>query len=173
MKKKIFFLSGSRADFDLIFPIYKFINNNQKFETRLIVTGSNLDKKYSNNKIISFDKSIFRIKVNLESSNHKNFSKIISSYFYKFYNFLYIQKPDLVVILGDRYEVLAFAICAKFLNCKIIHLHGGETTKGSFDDIWRDMITKVSDYHFTSLDIYKKKLLKFVESPIQFLILDQ
>jgi len=165
MKKKIFFLSGSRADFNLIFPIYKFVNNNKKFETRLIVTGSNLDKKYSNNKRISFDKSIFRIKVNLESSNHKNFSKIISSYFYKFYNFLYIQKPDLVIILGDRYEVLAFAICAKFLNCKIIHLHGGETTKGSLDDIWRDMITKVSDYHFTSLDIYKKKVIKICGKP--------
>ena len=52
MKKKVFFLSGSRADYDLIFPIYKFVNDNKKFLTRLIVTGSNLDKKYSNNKKI-------------------------------------------------------------------------------------------------------------------------
>ena len=165
MRKKLFFLSGSRADFDLIFPIYKFVNNNQKFQIRLIVTGSNLDIKYSDNKRISFDKSIFKIRVNLKSSNKKNFSKVISSYFYKFYDFLYIQKPDVVVILGDRYETLAFAICAKFLNCKIIHLHGGETTKGSLDDIWRDMITKLSDYHFTSLDIYKKKVIKVCGKP--------
>ena len=67
MRKKLFFLSGSRADFDLIFPIYKFVNNNQKFQIRLIVTGSNLDIKYSNNKRISFDKSIFKIRVNLKS----------------------------------------------------------------------------------------------------------
>jgi UDP-hydrolysing UDP-N-acetyl-D-glucosamine 2-epimerase len=165
MKKKLFFLSGSRADYDLIFPIYKFINNNQKFQTRLIVTGSNLDKKYSNINKISSNKSIFKIKINLESSSTKNFSKIICNYFHKFYNFLYTQKPDVVVILGDRYEALVFAICAKFLNCKIIHLHGGETTKGSLDDIWRDMITKVSDYHFTSLDIYKKKVIKICGKP--------
>ena len=165
MKKKLFFLSGSRADFDLIFPIYKFVNNSQKFITRLIVTGSNLDKKYSNSKKISFNKSIFKIRVNLKSSNSKNFSKVISSYFHKFYHFLYTQKPDVVVILGDRYEALVFAIRAKFFNCKIILLHGGETTKGSLDDIWRDMITKVSDYHFTSLDIYKKKVIKICGKP--------
>ena len=160
MKKKLYFLSGSRADFDLIFPIYKYVKNNQTFLTRLVVTGSNLDKKYSNDKDISFDKSIFKIKVNLQSSNRKNFSKVISNYFNKFYNFLYIQKPDVVVILGDRYEALAFAICAKFLNCKIIHLHGGETTEGSLDNIWRNIISQVSDYHFTSLDLYKKKVIK-------------
>ena len=165
MKKKLLFLSGSRADYDLIFPIYNLIKDNKKFKTSLIVTGSNLDKKYSNNKRILFNKLIFKIKVNLESSNSKNFSKVISNYFYKFYNFLYIQKPNVVIILGDRYEVLAFAICAKFLNCKIIHLHGGETTKGSLDDIWRDMITKVSDYHFTSLNEYKKKVIKICGKP--------
>ena len=165
MKKKVFFLSGSRADYDLIFPIYKFVNDNKKFLTRLIVTGSNLDKKYSNNKKISFNKSIFKIKVNLRTSDSKNFSRVISNYFHKFYNFLYIQKPDLVVILGDRYEVLAFAICAKFLNCKIIHLHGGETTEGSLDNVWRDMISKVSDYHFTSLDTYKKKVIAICGKP--------
>ena len=135
MKKKLLFLSGSRADYDLIFPIYNFIKDNKKFQTRLIITGSNLDKKYSNNKKKLVDKSISRIKINLEFSDSKNFSKVISNYFYKFYNFLYIQKPDVVVILGDRYETLAFAICAKFLNCKIIHLHGGEITRGSLDDI--------------------------------------
>ena len=165
MKKKLFFFSGSRADYDLIFPIYKFVNDNQKFQSRLIVTGSNLDKKYSNNKKISFNKLIFKIKVNLEFSDSKNFSKVVSNYFHKFYNFLYNQKPDVVVILGDRYEALVFAICAKFLSCKIIHLHGGETTKGSLDDIWRDVITKVSDYHFTSLDTYKKKVIKICGKP--------
>ena len=50
MKKKLLFLSGSRADYDLIFPIYNFVKVNKKFQTSLIVTGSNLDKKYSNNK---------------------------------------------------------------------------------------------------------------------------
>ena len=165
MKKKLLFLSGSRADYDLIFPIYKFVKVNKKFQTSLIVTGSNLDKKYSNNKKKLANKSISEIKINLEFSDSKNFSKVISNYFYKFYNFLHIQKPDIVVILGDRYETLAFAICAKFFNCKIIHLHGGETTKGSLDDIWRDVITKIADYHFTSLEKYKKKVTQICGKP--------
>ncbi len=165
MKKKLLFLSGSRADFDLIFPIYKFISDTKKIDTGLILTGTNLDKKYSNKKKIFSNKSIFKIRVNLHSSNSKNFSKVISEYFYKFYEILYKKKPNVVIILGDRYEVLAFAICAKFMNCKIIHLHGGETTKGSLDDIWRDMITKISDYHFTSLDVYKKKVIKICNNP--------
>ena len=73
---------------------------------------------------------------------------------------MYEQKPNLVIILGDRYEALIFAICAKFLNFRIVHLHGGETTKGSLDNIWRDIITKISDYHFVSHKQHLNKVVK-------------
>ena len=96
MKKKLLFLSGSRADFDLIFPIYKFISDTKKIDTGLILTGTNLDKKYSNKKKIFSNKSIFKIRVNLHSSNSKNFSKVISEYFYKFYEILYKKNQMLL-----------------------------------------------------------------------------
>ena len=158
MKKKILFLSGSRADYDLILPIHKFINSKKKFQSKLLISGSNLDKKYSNHK--KKISNSLEVKINLKFSNKKNFSKILSNYFYKFYKLLYEQKPDLIVILGDRYEALIFAICAKFLNYRIIHIHGGETTMGSLDNVWRDIITKISDYHFVSHKQYASKVIK-------------
>lgn len=162
MKKKTFFLSSSRADFDLISTIYNLLKKNKYLLPKIILTGTNLDKKYTQKK--KFLNSNFKINVDLKSSNIKDFSKVLSSYFLKFYNFLYKKKPNVVVILGDRYETLIFAICAKFLDCKIIHIHGGEKTKGSLDNIWRDMITKISDYHFTSLEIYRKRVIKLIDS---------
>ncbi len=106
-----------------------------------------------------FSKSL-KVKINLKYSDKKNFSKIFSNYFHKFFKLLYEQKPNLVIILGDRYEALIFAICAKFLNFRIVHLHGGETTKGSLDNIWRDIITKISDYHFVSHKQHLNKVVK-------------
>ena len=93
------------------------------------------------------------------NSQEKNFSKIMSRYFNQFYRLLEKNKPNCIIFLGDRYETLIFGICAKLLNIKIIHFHGGETTLGSLDNIWRDTISKLSDYHFTSLKLYKDKLV--------------
>ena len=160
MKKKIIFFSGSRADFDLIKPIYELVKRNKKYNTNLLITGTNLDKKYNEENINLLNNNFLKIKVNLKSSNKKEFSKIFSQYFENFFNFLIKFKPSLIVLLGDRYEVLALSIAAKFLNCKVIHLHGGETTKGSLDDVWRNVISVLSDFHFTSLNIYKKKVKK-------------
>lgn len=158
MKKKIIFFSGSRADFDLIKPIYELLKKNKKYKTNLLVTGTNLDKKYSDENVNKLKNNFLKIKVNLKSSKKKDFSKIFSEYFNNFFDFLIKFKPSLIVLLGDRYEVLALSIVAKFLNCKVIHLHGGETTKGSLDDVWRNVISILSDFHFTSLNIYKEKV---------------
>ena len=96
MKKKLLFLSGSRADFDLIFPIYKFISDTKKIDTGLILTGTNLDKKYSNKKKIFSNKSIFKIRVNLHSSNSKNFLKLLVNTFINSMKF-YIKKNQMLL----------------------------------------------------------------------------
>ena len=116
-------------------------------------------KKYSDDEKFNISKrDIYKIHIKLESSNKKDFSNIFSNYFNQFYNLLEKNKPEYVIVLGDRYEALIFAICARFLNIKIIHFHGGETTLGSLDNTWRDIISRLSDYHFTSLSLYKNKL---------------
>ena len=73
--------------------------------------------------------------------------------------------PDLVVILGDRYEALAAASAAEVFNIPIAHLHGGETTEGAIDDKFRHAITKLSDYHFASTPQYVEKIISMGENP--------
>ena len=161
MKNKVYFFSGSRADYSLIESIFFLFQNNKSFEKKLIITGTNLSKKYSDNENFNISqKDIHKIYVKLGNSQEKNFSKIMSKYFNQFYILLEKNKPNCIILLGDRYEALIFGICAKLLNIKIIHFHGGETTLGSLDNIWRDTISKLSDYHFTSLKLYKEKLVR-------------
>jgi UDP-N-acetylglucosamine 2-epimerase (non-hydrolysing)/GDP/UDP-N,N'-diacetylbacillosamine 2-epimerase (hydrolysing) len=74
-------------------------------------------------------------------------------------------KPELVIILGDRYEMLAAAQAAVFNDIPIAHIHGGEITEGAFDDMIRHSITKMSTYHFTSSDIYRNRVVQMGENP--------
>ena len=138
LKKKFIFFSTSRADLTLVKSLYKIIE---------------LPK--------SVKKKIFTLdKIKIKKINTKNFSKIISFFFAQFYDYLKNNSPSHIIILGDRFEVLALALAANFLDIKIIHFHGGEVSKGSLDDIWRYKISKISDYHFVSHKKYKKNLIE-------------
>lgn len=75
------------------------------------------------------------------------------------------EKPNLVILLGDRYEVFSAAISCLILNIPIAHIHGGEVTYGAFDDSIRHSITKMSILHFTSTEEYKKRVIQLGENP--------
>ena len=75
------------------------------------------------------------------------------------------KKPDVVVILGDRYELLGSAIAAMIFRIPIAHIHGGEVTQGAYDDFIRHSITKLSHLHFPIHDQYKKRLIQLGENP--------
>ena len=74
-------------------------------------------------------------------------------------------KPDLLVLLGDRYETFTAAACALFLRIPVAHLHGGELTEGSFDDALRHCITKMSQLHFASTEEYRRRIVQLGEKP--------
>ena len=74
------------------------------------------------------------------------------------------SSPDLVVVLGDRFEVFSFVQAAFFMKIKIAHIHGGEVTSGAFDDNIRHAITKFSNYHFATHKTYKKRLIQLGEN---------
>ena len=84
-----------------------------------------------------------------------------------FSNFLKKNKPDMVVLLGDRYEVFSFCLASFFLNIPISHIHGGELTKSAFDDSLRHSITKLSDYHFVSHKNYRKRVDAAISSRVE------
>ena len=167
-KKTIYIVTGSRADYGLLKNLITEINKSNKFELTLIVTGQHLSKKYGNTyKEIKndFGKSIKFIDIKVNNSEVNSILKSISIGITKVGKYFVSKKPDLLIILGDRYEMLSFAVAALFNKVIIAHIHGGELTQGSIDDTIRHTISKFSNYHFVATKPYKKRVVQLGENP--------
>lgn len=167
-KKTIYIVTGSRADYGLLKNLITEINKSNKFELTLIVTGQHLSKKYGNTyKEIKndFGKSIKFIDIKVNNSEVNSILKSISIGITKVGKYFASKKPDLLIILGDRYEMLSFAVAALFNKVIIAHIHGGELTQGSIDDTIRHTISKFSNYHFVATKPYKKRVIQLGENP--------
>ncbi len=168
MKKKLCVVTGSRAEYDLLKPIIKKINNEKRFNLTVIVTGSHLLKKFgfTYKKIIE-DQIKIKKKVNILGKNDDALAicSSISKGIIKFAKILKKNKYDFIIVLGDRYEILSFVISASFFNIPVIHFSGGEITSGSIDDSIRHAITKFSKFHFVSNEKYKQRVIQLGENP--------
>lgn len=163
-KKKIIFYTGSRADYGILEPIIKKLK--KKTDLFLVIGPHHFVKNFGYSKK-HINRKMFKKTYNCESQiNYRNvdINKFIKSSIPKYKKIINNVDPDLIIILGDRYEVLSFVIASFFQNKKICHLHGGEKTTGSFDDTIRHVITKFSDYHFTTNDKYKNRILSLGEN---------
>ena len=164
--KKIFIITGSRAEYGLLRNLIIKLKNSKKFNTKLIVTGSHLSKKhgYTIKEIINDKINIdYKIDIKIKKDLEKNITESVSVFLKKLSNILFSQKPDLIVLLGDRYELIAPAFAGLIFNIPIAHIHGGEVTNGAYDDSIRHSISKMSNLHFVSNKIYKKRLLQLGE----------
>jgi len=170
---KICVVTGSRAEFGLLYCLLKKINLEKTFQLELIVTGSHLEKEFGKtiNEITSSGINISK-KINIVSNDYTKIgiTKSITMLFKSMPNVLNKIKPNLMIILGDRYEIFGSAICAYFLNIPIAHFHGGELTYGSIDDGLRHSITKLSHFHFVSNKIYKDRIIQMGENPKKIFI---
>jgi len=166
--RKICVISGTRADYGLLYWTMKEIQNSSEFELQTIVTCMHLDPEFGNT-WEQFEKDDFPItqKVNLGKIKDSRQSVIeqVSIGTLEFSKAYEIIKPDLILILGDRYEMLAAAQSALLSGIPIAHIHGGEVTEGAFDDMIRHSITKMATYHFTSTEVYKKRVIQMGEHP--------
>jgi GDP/UDP-N,N'-diacetylbacillosamine 2-epimerase (hydrolysing) len=165
---KIFLVTSTRADFgllkNLIFEFKKYSN----FDLKIIATGTHFSKKHGlsfseikNNKVQIYKKILTKNNTESPSSllNDMSFlSKNISSLIKK-------DNPDLFMVLGDRYEVLAVSLAAYLNKVPLAHIHGGEVTQGSLDDGFRHCISKISNLHFVTHKDYKKRLIEMGENP--------
>ena len=165
--KKILFISSSRADYGLLRDV---VLETQKLnkKTYLMVTGSHLSNSFGNT-IAEIKKNKIKNIIKKKLLN-KNFRDIdISNYVAKSINLtaevIIKKEPDVVVLLGDRYELLGSAIAAMTFRIPIAHIHGGEVTQGAYDDSIRHSITKLSHLHFPIHDQYKKRLIQLGENP--------
>lgn len=152
---KYLFISTSRADFGILSNLVaKF--KNEKF--KILFTGTQYN--------IFDDKSVeYKYdKINIGSENNNLFNEV-SELFIKISNYFIKNKPDIIIILGDRYELFYIASIAHILRIKIVHLHGGEITNGAIDDAFRHSISKFAHLHFVTHDKYKNRLQNMGESP--------
>ena len=168
MKKKILFFTGSRADYGILKPLIAKVIKKNYAKVELAAAGQHFSKTFGNTyQQILKDKIKInhRSKINLKKTNLSDIIKYLSKSLLDYYKILNKTKPNLVVILGDRYEVFCFAVACYLLNIRIAHLHGGELTYGAFDDGLRHSITKLSDFHFVSHLTYKKRVIQLGENP--------
>lgn len=166
--RKICFISTTRADYGLIYWLMKSVEADSEFELQIVVSGMHLEDKFGATwKKFEDDKFLISEKVSLGSMGDSRASiiKQVSNGVQGFGDAFNNLKPDLVVVVGDRYEMLSAAQAAFFLNIPIAHLAGGEVTEGAFDDSIRHAITKMSSYHFVATESYADRLKRMGEFP--------
>ena len=166
-KRKICVVTGSRAEYGLLYWLLKEIENDKKLDLQLIVTGMHLSPEFGlTYKEIEKDFKIKKkININLSLDTTKGISRSMSvaqSSFSIAYNQL---KPDILVVLGDRYEIFSAAISAMIARIPIAHIHGGEATEGLIDEAIRHCITKMSHIHFTATKEYSRRIIQLGEHP--------
>ena len=167
IKRKVCVITGTRAEYGLLYWLLKEIESSKELELQLIATGMHLSSEYGLTykeieKDFSIDKKIeMQLKSDLEVDISKSMGYAQASFAQAFDEL----KPDIIVVLGDRYEILSAVISAMILGIPIAHIHGGETTEGVIDEAIRHSITKMSHIHFTANEEYKNRVIQLGEQP--------
>ena len=166
--RKICIISGTRADYGLLYWLIKGVNEDPALELQLIVTGMHLSPEYGLTwKQIELDgfKIARKIEILLSSDTAVAISKSIGLAQISFAEAFEQLSPEIVVLLGDRTEAFAAASSALVAGVPVAHIHGGEITEGAYDDALRHSISKMSHLHFTSTEVYKKRVIQLGENP--------
>lgn len=165
MSRKICYITGTRADFGLMRSSLELINKQVDLDLEVIVTGQHLLPEYGKtvNEIHDAGLTIIsEIEVSLSGESGAQMSTALAEQLSGITQALKKSRPDIVILLGDRGEMLAAAIAALHLNIIIVHIHGGELS-GTIDESIRHAISKLSHYHFTSTSRSKDRLIKMGE----------
>ncbi|WP_047268546.1 UDP-N-acetylglucosamine 2-epimerase [Marinitoga sp. 1197] len=166
--KKVCIFTGTRAEYGLLWPLMKIIKENKEHELQIIVSGMHLSPEFGLT-YKEIEKDSFnineKIEILLSSDSAIGINKSIGLGLISFSESLKRLNPDVLVILGDRFEALAIAISAYIMKIPIVHLYGGEKTEGAIDEGIRHSITKMSYLHFTSTEEYRKRVIQLGESP--------
>lgn len=160
-------ITGTRAEYGLLSPLIRKIEENESCKLQLFVTGAHLSQEfgYTVSEIISDGrKDYIPIQTTLGTTAidvASSMAQILNRATEAFHK----HQPDLVVVLGDRYEIMATVQAAMLLNIPIAHIHGGEVTRGAIDDQMRHCITKMSHLHFTASNAYRDRVIQLGEHP--------
>ena len=167
-KKKICILTATRAEFGLLKPIIEKLKNINEFDVRIVVTGMHLSPEFglTYQEIEANGMEIDRkIEILLSADTPSSVSKSMGLAIISFADYFSELQPDLLLVLGDRYESLAVAIVAMNARIPIAHLYGGDISEGAVDDVVRHAITKMSYLHFTATEDHRRRVIQMGESP--------
>ncbi|MCT7646439.1 UDP-N-acetylglucosamine 2-epimerase [Aliarcobacter butzleri] len=166
-KIKICVVTGTRAEYGLLYWLLKEIEADKELELQLIVTGMHLSPEFGLTykeieKEFKIDK---KVEMLLSSDTSVGISKSMGLAQISFAESYEELKPDILIVLGDRYEIFSATSTAMIARIPIVHLHGGETTEGAFDESIRHSITKMSHLHFTATEEYRNRVIQLGEHP--------
>lgn len=167
-KRKICVTTGARAEYGLLYWLLKEITVDPDLELQLVVTGMHLSPEFGlTHKVIEADGFAIDAKVEmlLSSDTPVGIAKSIGLGVIGFADALERLQPDIMVLLGDRFEILAAAQAAMVARVPIAHIHGGEATEGLIDEAIRHSVTKMAQIHFCAAEAYRKRIIQMGEAP--------
>ncbi len=167
-KRKICVVTGTRAEYGLLRWLMDGINKSTKLDLQIVATGMHLSPEFGltyqeiENDGFKIDK---KIEMLVSSDSANGIVKSMGLGMIGFADALTELKPDLIVALGDRYEIFTAVAAAMIFRTPVAHLHGGEATEGLIDESIRHSITKMSHLHFVAAEEYKKRVIQLGEQP--------
>jgi GDP/UDP-N,N'-diacetylbacillosamine 2-epimerase (hydrolysing) len=166
--KKICVVTGTRAEYGLLRWVMEGIRQSPTLELQLVATGMHLSSEFGMT-VEAIEADGFKVnrKVDmlLSSDTAVGVTKSMGIGMIGFADALDELKPDMILVLGDRYEIFSAAVSAMIARIPIAHLHGGETTEGAFDEAIRHSITKMSHLHFVAAEGYRQRVIQLGEQP--------
>ena len=166
--KKICIVTATRAEYGLLLPLIKRIHSDSELKLMLAVTGAHLDARYGSTKT-EIEGDGFPVDACLpileQEDTREAVGKVMANAITGFSAYFSARRPDMVVLLGDRYETMGIALAALICQTPIAHIHGGETTEGVMDEAFRHAITKMSYLHFTACETYRRRIIQLGEAP--------
>ena len=167
-KRKICVVTGTRAEYGLLYWLMKEINVDNALVLQVVVTGMHLSKEFGNT-YQQIEKDGFtidkKVDISLTSDTELAISKSMGLGVIGFADVFNKLQPDLIVVLGDRFEIFSAVSAALIAKIPVAHLHGGEVTEGVIDESIRHSITKMSHLHFAATDEYRNRIIQLGEQP--------
>jgi len=166
MKRKILYITGTRADYGLMKSVLREIENHPKLELEVIATGMHLMPEFGMtiNEIKKDGFKIHEIAATYEQDNKQSMANFVGKFIQLLTDKVKKIKPDIIMVLGDRGEMLAGAIVGTYLTIPVAHIHGGDISS-TVDEIVRHAITKLAHIHFPATEKSAERIIKMGEDP--------
>ncbi|MEQ6890522.1 UDP-N-acetylglucosamine 2-epimerase [Halomonas sp. CS7] len=166
--RRLWVLTSTRADFGLLYWLLREIDADSRLELMLAVTGTHLSPEFGMT-VQDIEKAGFpihrRMEILLSSDTRTAMAKAMGLAMLECGTVLEVDRPDMVVLLGDRFETVPAALSAVVHGIPVVHLHGGETSSGAIDEYFRHAVTKLASYHFPATESYRQRIVQMGEDP--------